>query len=59
MNALHLLIKHEGSRNPVSRRTGDSTSGVTKAAAHTELNEIMKRIKTEADFRKEAKARSD
>ena len=41
MRALHLLIKHEGSRNPVSRRTGASTSGVTKAQAHEELSTIL------------------
>ncbi|CAD7927959.1 unnamed protein product [Amoebophrya sp. A120] len=37
VRCLHLLCKHEGSRNPVSRRTGQSTANVTKDQAHAEL----------------------
>ena len=33
MRASHLLIKHEGSRNPVSRRTNESTKGVSRDVA--------------------------
>jgi len=33
VRASHLLIKHAESRNPVSRRTNESTSGMSKEAA--------------------------
>ena len=36
--ARHLLIKFAGSRNPVSRRTNESTSGVSSEEAQKELN---------------------
>ena len=60
VQASHLLIKHQGSRNPVSRRTGQSTAGTTKEAAIAELQEYEKKIKSgELDFAKAATARSD
>ena len=37
VRASHLLIKHAESRNPVSRRTNESTSGMSKEAARAEL----------------------
>eukprot|EP01063_Lacrimia_lanifica_P013615 TRINITY_DN2024_c0_g1_i1.p3 TRINITY_DN2024_c0_g1~~TRINITY_DN2024_c0_g1_i1.p3 ORF type:complete len:129 (+),score=54.59 TRINITY_DN2024_c0_g1_i1:45-389(+) len=55
----HLLIKHSGSRNPVSRRTGRSTAEVSKADAETELKEYLARAKGEEDFGQLCKARSD
>jgi hypothetical protein len=39
MRASHLLIKHKGSRNPVSRRTGDSTEGVTREDAGVAIDQ--------------------
>eukprot|EP00930_Biecheleria_cincta_P056772 TRINITY_DN42830_c0_g1_i1.p1 TRINITY_DN42830_c0_g1~~TRINITY_DN42830_c0_g1_i1.p1 ORF type:complete len:118 (+),score=23.57 TRINITY_DN42830_c0_g1_i1:67-420(+) len=65
VRALHLLCKHQGSRNPVSRRTGASTSGVTKEQAHAELTEIIGRLKDKKGqelcdaFAAEAQKRSD
>jgi peptidylprolyl isomerase len=60
VNCLHLLIKHEGSRNPVSRRTNASTAGVAKAAAIAELKQWEARIrKGEITFEDAAKQRSD
>merc|ERR1712151_974461 len=57
------LIKHQGSRNPVSRRTGQSTSGVTMAQAHEEIRQFIDKINaegcTEEVFAKYATARSD
>merc|ERR1712086_448457 len=61
--ARHLLIKHQGSRNPVSRRTGASTSDVTSEAALAELQTYIDKINaegcTEEVFAKYAKERSD
>ena len=37
VRASHVLIKHQESRNPVSRRTDRSTSQVTKKMAEAEL----------------------
>lgn len=37
MRASHVLIKHQESRNPVSRRTDRSTSQVTRKMAEAEL----------------------
>ena len=37
VRVLHLLCKHQKSRNPVSRRTGQSTQNVTEEEAHAEL----------------------
>ena len=45
VRASHLLIKHQGSRNPVSRRTNQSTSGVTKEAAIAELKTYEAKLK--------------
>ena len=68
LGACHLLIKHEKSRNPVSRRTNQSTSGVSVEAAHAELNTFIEKINADAAtdpdglqgaFMKHAKARSD
>src|SRR4051812_6310296 len=60
VNCLHLLIKHEGSRNPVSRRTNASTAKVPKADAIAELKEWEARIrKGEISFEDAAKQRSD
>ena len=46
VRVLHLLIKHENSRNPQSRRTGQSTKNVSVKEANAEL------AKYEAEFRK-------
>jgi peptidylprolyl isomerase len=60
VNCLHLLIKHEGSRNPVSRRTNASTAKVSKADAIAELKQWEARIrKGEISFEDAAKQRSD
>ena len=63
ISALHLLIKFSGSRNPVSRRTGESTAGVSADAATAELQQYADKINaegaTEAVFRKYAEQRSD
>lgn len=60
VQASHLLIKHSGSRNPQSRRTGQSTSGVTKEAAVAELEQWLAKIKAgEISFADAARARSD
>ena len=37
----HFLIKHEQSRNPVSRRTNESTAHITLAAAKDEMRQWM------------------
>merc|ERR1712224_786173 len=61
--ARHLLIKFSGSRNPVSRRTGQSTANVTAEQAQAELTEYINKIKeegaTEEVFAKYATQRSD
>ena len=63
IGALHLLIKFSGSRNPVSRRTGESTAGVSADVATAELQQYADKINaegaTEAVFRKYAEQRSD
>ena len=63
LGARHLLIKFEGSRNPVSRRTNQTTQDVTAEAATKELGEYLEKIKaegaTEAVFKKYAAERSD
>eukprot|EP01065_Artemidia_motanka_P026815 TRINITY_DN32050_c0_g1_i1.p2 TRINITY_DN32050_c0_g1~~TRINITY_DN32050_c0_g1_i1.p2 ORF type:complete len:116 (+),score=38.38 TRINITY_DN32050_c0_g1_i1:73-420(+) len=63
MRCRHLLIKHEGSRNPVSRRTGDSTKEYKSEDAKKELEGFIAKIKdegaTEEVFAKYAKQRSD
>eukprot|EP00667_Euglena_gracilis_P029677 EG_transcript_39684 len=56
----HLLIKHQGSRNPVSRRTGQSTAGTTKAEAIQELKRWEEDIKSgKLTFAEAAQKRSD
>ena len=49
----HLLIKHQESRNPISRRTNESTTGKTKAQAHAELEQIRATLTVDnvADWR--------
>ena len=63
MRVRHLLIKFEGSSNPVSRRTNQSTADVTADAAKKELQSYMDTIQaeggTEQVFAKYAKERSD
>mmetsp|Transcript_14936 Transcript_14936/g.34041 ORF Transcript_14936/g.34041 Transcript_14936/m.34041 type:complete len:118 (-) Transcript_14936:108-461(-) len=63
MRCRHLLIKFSGSRNPVSRRTGESTANVSADAAQKELEEFRQKIITEGCteevFAKYAKERSD
>jgi len=63
MRCRHLLIKFEHSRNPVSRRTNQSTKGVSSEDAMKELNDYAQKIKdegaTEAVFAKYATERSD
>ena len=49
VRALHLLCKHAESRNPISRRTNESTTGVAKATAVAELTEIRAAIMAEAE----------
>ena len=44
----HLLCKHQGSRNPVSRRTNASTAAVSKDAAIKELQGWLERVKSGA-----------
>jgi parvulin-like peptidyl-prolyl isomerase len=61
VRAAHLLIKHTGSRNPVSRRTGAEVT-MAPADAMAELKEYEARILQEgidASFPKYAKERSD
>ena len=45
--ARHLLIKFSGSRNPVSRRTNQSTAEVTAEAATAELQTYVDKINAE------------
>lgn len=62
VRAAHLLIKHSGSRNPVSRRTGQSTEAVSPEDAMEELKRYEEKIITEGidtSFPKYAKERSD
>jgi parvulin-like peptidyl-prolyl isomerase len=58
MRASHLLIKHSGSRNPVSRRTGASTADISRDQAVAELNSILKVI-TKENFAQMSQERSD
>jgi peptidylprolyl isomerase len=60
VRATHLLIKHAQSRNPVSRRTGQSSAGTTKAAAIAELQEWHQKIVSgQLSFEDAARQRSD
>jgi NIMA-interacting peptidyl-prolyl cis-trans isomerase 1 len=57
----HLLTKHTGSRNPVSRRTGQQVIE-SPGEAHAELVTYQEKIKAEGvheAFPKYAKERSD
>ena len=47
LGAHHLLIKFSGSRNPVSRRTNQSTSGITLEQAQAELAQYRQKIMDE------------
>lgn len=61
VRAAHLLIKHTGSRNPVSRRTGVQVT-LTPESAMAELKEFEAKIKHEGidkSFPKYASERSD
>eukprot|EP01064_Diplonema_japonicum_P038690 TRINITY_DN9445_c0_g1_i1.p2 TRINITY_DN9445_c0_g1~~TRINITY_DN9445_c0_g1_i1.p2 ORF type:complete len:113 (+),score=33.10 TRINITY_DN9445_c0_g1_i1:55-393(+) len=55
----HLLIKHEGSRNPQSRRTGASTAGVGKESARKELEGFLEKALAGDDFAGMCQQRSD
>merc|ERR1719237_926081 len=44
VRASHLLIKNRNSRNPVSRRTGQSTDGITEEQAKTQLMELKGKL---------------
>ena len=63
VGARHLLIKFSGSRNPVSRRTGESTANVSAEAATAELTAYADKINAEGAtgdvFAKYATERSD
>ena len=61
VRAAHLLIKHTGSRNPVSRRTGQAIS-LSPGDAMEELQELEAKIRQdgiETAFPKYAHERSD
>lgn len=60
MEAAHLLIKHTGSRNPVSRRTGEQVS-LSPEQAKEELSGYQAKIQQEGldSFPKYAQERSD
>eukprot|EP00450_Noctiluca_scintillans_P009426 CAMPEP_0194505106 /NCGR_PEP_ID=MMETSP0253-20130528/31165_1 /TAXON_ID=2966 /ORGANISM="Noctiluca scintillans" /LENGTH=60 /DNA_ID=CAMNT_0039347601 /DNA_START=46 /DNA_END=224 /DNA_ORIENTATION=- len=60
MRCRHLLVKFQGSRNPVSRRTNQSTANVTAEAAQAELQKYLDLLgpqPTEDEFAKYAKER--
>ena len=54
----HLLCKHTGSRNPISRRTGERVV-LSKAEAEAELRSIIAAGLSWEDFGERAAARSD
>lgn len=54
----HLLIKNVNSRNPVSRRTNASTSGVSEEQAREQLEELKKEL-TPDNFAEYAQQWSD
>lgn len=61
VRAAHLLIKHTGSRNPVSRRTGAPVT-LSPEAARAELQQYQAKIQAEGvreAFPKYAGERSD
>lgn len=59
----HLLVKFEGSKNPLSRRTGESTEGLTAEAAQADLQQyvdlIVSQGSSEELFAQYAEMRSD
>lgn len=58
--AAHLLIKNSKSRNPVSRRTGESTANVSEEEAIREIREWAAKIKGGTiSFEDAARQRSD
>ena len=57
VRASHILLKHTGSRNPVSRRTGHHID-LTKEQALAEIREIQQSL-TPENFGHIAKKRSD
>lgn len=58
--ASHLLIKNCKSRNPISRRTNQSTANVSEEEAIRELNDWEKKIKEgKISFEDAARQRSD
>lgn len=65
VRVLHLLCKHEDSRNPISRRTGQSVEEYTKEQAHATLRKYhteLEKYKGEElvkAFREAAEHRSD
>jgi hypothetical protein len=61
IRAAHLLIKHTGSRNPISRRTGNPVT-LSPDAARAELQSLLQRMIQEGveySFPKYAELRSD
>eukprot|EP00523_Entomoneis_sp_CCMP467_P015217 CAMPEP_0168775272 /NCGR_PEP_ID=MMETSP0725-20121227/5428_1 /TAXON_ID=265536 /ORGANISM="Amphiprora sp., Strain CCMP467" /LENGTH=114 /DNA_ID=CAMNT_0008824899 /DNA_START=68 /DNA_END=412 /DNA_ORIENTATION=+ len=60
VRAAHLLIKHTGSRNPVSRRTNEQIS-LSPEQARAELAQYEQKIRAEGlnSFPKYAELRSD
>merc|ERR1739848_474959 len=58
VRASHLLIKNVNSRNPVSRRTNESTKEKSEEDARTELEGLMKEL-TAQNFAEYAKKYSD
>ena len=51
VRASHFLIKHEKSRNPVSRRTNESTAHITLAAAKDEMRQWVEKLQEASDPR--------
>ena len=47
VRASHMLIKHAESRNPVSRRTGESTSNLSRAEAEAEMAKWIDSLKSD------------
>ncbi len=59
VRASHILCKHKGSRNPVSRRTGAAVT-MSKDEAIREIREIMTQVKNDPiKFAQIAQQRSD
>lgn len=59
VRASHILCKHVGSRNPVSRRTNESVK-ITKDQAISEIQAIINRLRNDpSEFQMIAQDRSD